>query len=175
MEPYQIILLIVVIVSFIYVSIVVYVMTQMNEFKSRLKKRRRGLGTLLYERSNILRSIIALFEKEGVTFTEEDKACFASFDALTFKKYDDDAIREEAELVKMTTSRLKYLAQANRWACKHESFEGYVDLLKDLERNYRIVVSKYNMDVGAYNYWIAVPTVSWVGWLVGFRKKSTLS
>lgn len=175
MEAWQIILLIVVFVSFFYISLVVYVLTQMREFRIRLNRRRRGLSLLLYERSNILSQAIDLFAGEGMEFTPEDQACFDALKKLAFTKTDEKTLREEADLVKMTTSRIKYLAQANRWASKQKEFEEYVGLLEDLERNYRMTIGKYNMDVNAYNYWIAIPTVGWLGWLVGFRKKSLLS
>ena len=175
MEPYQIILLIFIVIAFFYVSVIVYVMTQMREFRLRLKKRRRGLSLLLYERNNALSQIIEYFDEEGIAFNEEDKRCFASFWELSFEKYEEAELREEAEVVKMVTSRVKYIAQANRSVLKSEAYQSQMDLLEDLERNYRMVLGKYNMDVIAYNYWIAIPLVGWFGYLFGYRKKAPLN
>ncbi|MCR5348002.1 MAG: hypothetical protein K6E59_00095 [Bacilli bacterium] len=175
MEPWQIILLIVIFVAFFYVSLVTYVMGQMIEFKTRLKKRLRGLNLLLYERGQAVLEIHALFEEEGVGFSDEDKEVFHRLEALGFQNADEASVRENGQTVKEATSRIKYLTQANRWACKGEVYQTNVNLLEDLERNYRTFTLAYNADLLGYNYWISIPTISWIGFIFGFRPKTNLS
>ena len=176
MEAYQVILLILVLVAFFYIAIIVYVMSMMLEFRNKLRRRRRGINLILYERCDVLLSFIELFRMEGVVFSEVDAQCFDALSALDFKnKYDEESLVERGEAIKAASSRIRYLAQANRWATKGKEYEHLVSLLKDLDRNYRLIVGQYNMDVGGYNYWIAVPGVHWIGFLVGFRKKALLN
>ena len=175
MEPYQIILLIVVLVSFVYVSLAVYALGMMGEFASRLRRKQRGLNLLLYERGDALLHIVTSFEAMGVVFSDEDKECFDKVAKASYEKPTPESLRGNSVLIKAATSRLRYLAQANRWACKDESYAEFLGLLEDLERNYRTCIGAYNSDVLGYNYWITVPTVGWLGWLFGFRKKGNLS
>lgn len=175
MEPYQIVLLIVVFVGFFYIALVTFVVGQMIEFRQRLNRRLKGLNLLLYERGEAVLDLYALFESEGVEFQEEDKESRRQLEALSYKQANEKSVREEAEIVKTATSRIRYLSGANRWARQHESYKDHMDLLQDLERNYRTVTGAYNSDVGGYNYWIGIPTVSWIGFLFGFRKKSNIN
>ena len=175
MEPYQIILLIVVLVSFVYVTLAVYVLGMMAEFSSKLKRKRRALNLLLYERGDALLRIVTSFESIGVTFTDEDSALFAKVASLDYKNSSDESLKEVSALIKAATSRMRYIAQANRWACKDEDYQNNIDLIDDLERNYRTFLGSYNADVMGFNYWIAIPTIGWLGWLFGFRKKSSLN
>lgn len=175
MEAYQVLLLILVLVSFLYITLIVYVLGMMREFKNRLKRRLKGLVLLLYERTDAILSIVDLFKKEGVIFSEEETECFNALRALNFDNVSDTQFRELADKVKDATSRMKYLSQANMWATKDETYLNYIRLIDDLERNHRTLVGQYNSDVVAYNYWIKIPTVSWIGWIFGYRSKSNLS
>ncbi len=175
MEPYQVILLILVFVAFAYLAIVVYVLGQMREFKSKIKKRRKALNVLLLDRADTLGDMQALFEKGGVTFTESEAAACHKLLATEFLTT-DEAVRSSILVVKEATTCLRFIAQSGRYTgLEKERLKTDLDLLDDLERNFRTSCLLFNADVSAYNYWITIPTVAWIGWLLGHRKQELIS
>ena len=175
MEAYQILLLILVFVSFLYLTVIVYVLGQIRQFKNRLKREIKGLNLLLYERGDTVTAIVSLFQKEGVVISEEE---MTSFDAVALLKYDvatEESYRLHASKVKDATTRVRYLAQANPWATKHEDYPGYIALLDDLERNHRTLVGQYNLDLLAFNYWVNIPTLRWLARLIGMKPRSNIN
>ena len=175
MEPYQVLLLILVLAAFVYVSLVVYVVGHMIEFSRRLRRRLRGLNLLLYERATAVLEMVDEFKKKDVPLSEEDTALFRSLRALRFDKVSEESFRQALDQIKEATSRIKYLAQNNPEVAKGAIFQEEADLLEDLERNYRVVIGQYNMDIIAYNYWITIPLIGWIGFLLGYRKRNSLS
>ncbi len=174
-EPYQIILLILVFLAFGYLAVVVYVLGQMREFKSKIKKRLKGLNVLLLERADTLGDMQALYEKGGVTFSDNEAKAGQKLLGLEFVAKEEN-IRAAIAVVKEASTCLRFIAQSGRYqGAAMERLKNDLALLDDLERNFRTSCLLYNADVSAYNYWITIPTVAWIGWLVGHRKKELIS
>ena len=174
-EAYQIILLILVFVAFAYLAIVVYVLGQMREFKSKIKKRLKALNILLVDRADILNDMQALFDKSGVEFTESEESACHKLLANEFLTT-EESVRSSILIVKEATTVLRFIAQSGRYkGLEKERLKADLNLVEDLERNFRTACLLLNGDVAAYNYWIAIPTVGWVGWLFGHRKKELIS
>ncbi len=171
MDPYQVLLLILIFVSFVYLALLVYVVGKMRQFKLRLRGKLRGLNLLLYERSEVLRGVFKLFKEKGIALSEEDRKVDEALSQVDFNRVKEDEFRAAMETVKVATSRTRYLAQANRFILAEPKYKELMELLDDLERNYRTLTSQYNSDIVAYNYWIKIPTVSWFGYIIGYRKK----
>lgn len=175
MEPYQIILLILVFVAFAYLAIVVYVLGQMREFKGKIKKRLKALNVLLLERASALDDMRAIYEKGGVVFGESEAKAGTKLLGLEFVPQ-EEKVREAIAVVKEASTCLRFIAQSGRYAgALGERLAADLALLDDLERNFRTSCLLYNGDVAAYNYWIRIPTVAWIGWLFGHRKKELIS
>lgn len=175
MDPYQVLLLILILVVFFYLALVVYVVGKMREFRLRLRAKLRGLNLLLYERSEVLQSLYNLFREREIVFADEEKEIFGSLRQMTFSHSKEEEVRAAMNAVKTATSRIRYYAQANQLIMLEPQYIKSMELLDDLERNYRTLTSQYNADVMAYNYWIRIPTVSWFGYIIGYRKKLYIS
>ena len=175
MEAYQVLLLILVLISFGYISVAVYGLGHMGEFRRRLWKRLRGLNLLMYKRAESLLEIVELFRSRGVTFSSEDEECFTALRKLNFDVVEEKKFRAAVDVVKSASSRLKFIAGSHPKAASGAIYAENNDLLEDLERNYRIYIGQYNMDVVGYNYWITVPTLGWLGFIFGHRAKTFLS
>lgn len=175
MEPYQIILLILVFVAFAYLAIVVFVLGQMREFKGKIKKRLKALNILLVDRADTLTDMQTLFEKSGVEFSESENAACHKLLANEFMTT-EESVRASILVVKEATTVLRFIAQSGRYkGLEKERLKTDLDLLDDLERNFRTACLLLNGDIAAYNYWIVIPTVGWIGWLFGHRKKELIS
>ena len=174
-EPYQIILLILVFVAFAYLAIIVYVLGQMREFKNKIKKRLKALNILLVDRADTLGDMQALFEKGGVAFTESEASACHHLLATEFLTT-EESVRASILAVKDANTSLRFIAQSGRYqGLEKERLKSDLDLLDDLERNFRTACLLFNADVSAYNYWITIPTIAWIGWLLGHRKKELIS
>lgn len=175
MEGYQIFLLILVLVSFFYVSVVVYVIGKILFFKRRLKRKVQGLNLLLYERTDTLLSTKEFLVKKGVALNAEDGELFEKLNGLSFQRPTEESIRDHAGVFKAAASKLQYLAQANHKATVDANYARFDGLLQDLERNYRTLIGAYNADVVAFNYWLSIPTMRWIGKMLRCKKRSSLS
>ncbi len=174
MEPYQIILLIVVTLLFIYVSILVYSFSSCIEFKARLKKKNSAVALIYAERKDAILAIYALFVREDVNFTDEDDEMISLLEDFEFGDKKIEEIQEGVAQLKTVQARLAFIAQTNRWAIKNEEYLALKEVLRDLEVNYRQVSANYNADVGAYNYWVSIPGCSWLPYIFGHRKVAPL-
>ena len=175
MEPYQIILLILVFAAFFYLAVVVYVVGHMFEFKQKTKKRLKALNVILLERADILADMQALYEKGGVIFTDAEAKAGQKLLGLQFVAREEE-VRHSITTVKDATTCFRFIAQSGRYkGLSAERLKSDLDVLDDLERNFRTSSLLYNADVTGYNYWITVPTVAWIGWLLGHRKKELIS
>ncbi len=174
-EAYQVILLILVFVAFAYLSVIVYVMGQMREFRSKIKKRLKALNILLLDRADTLGDMQALYEKGGMVFQENEARACHKLLSLEFTGTEEN-VRTAIAVVKDATTCLRFIAQSGRYhGLEKERLKSDLSLLDDLERNFRTCCLSYNADVSAYNYWITIPTVAWLGWLFGHRKKEPIS
>ena len=174
-EPYQIILLILVFAAFAYLSVVVYVVGQMFDFKRKTRRRLKALNVILLERADILGDMQALYEKGGVIFTDAEAKAGQKLLGLQFIAREED-VRVAIATVKEASTCFRFIAQSGRYQGKAtERLKSDLDVLDDLERNFRTSSLLYNADVTGYNYWITVPTVKWIGWLLGHRKKELIS
>ena len=176
MEAYQVILLVIVLLAFFYIVLVAYVLGKVHEFKLHLRRRMHGLNLLLSQRAKAILAIVDEFQKSSLNLSEEQRACFDRVAHLDFSKPTETMIKESVALIKEATSRLKAIAEENPKAQESETFQYNLGLLNDLERNYRTVVGLYNADVVAFNYWISIPTVSWISrYILRHRKRALLN
>lgn len=171
MDPYQVLLLILILVAFFYLALLVYVVGKMREFRTRLKNKLHGLNLLLFERSEVLSSIASLFEEKGISLSPEINEKIKQLHDMDFTRAKEEDVRLAMDYVKTLNSSLRYIAQSNRAIRVEPKYLELTELLEDLERNFRTLTSQYNADILAYNYWIRVPTTSWFSYLIGFRKR----
>ena len=174
MEPYQIILLIVLLIAFIYVSLLLYVLTNVREFARRLKKRTKAISIILSEQCELYVSLGSILEDQGIDLGEA-AATLSELEELGFDKPTFENNLVAARLVKTVSSRLNYVLQKNQTLPEDPRITLYLDTLSDLDRNFRQATALYNADVAGFNYWISVPTTKWFVWLFGFRKQDLVS
>ena len=175
MKAYQVLLLIAVLITFLYVVLVVYVFSQTHAFSLRLRRRLQGLNLLLSRRCETILRSVAILESAQIAIPQDDRACFEKLERIDFATPTEVSIKETVALVKEGTSRLKALAEQKPQIQQDEAYSFHQDLLNDLERNYRSLVGLYNADVLGYNYWIRIPTVGWLTRLLGNKARASLN
>ena len=175
MEPYQIILLILLLLGFIYVSILLYVITNVRAFARRLKYREKALMILLNEKADILLQVHEIFYNVKVELTSDDKDSILALQQTSFEKTNKDWVKKNMAIVHAAHSRLAYHYQNNRWLKNDLKLEALFSTYNELDRNFRQSSSIYNADVAGYMYWLNVPFCRIGVFLLGYRKKSTLN
>ena len=175
MEPYQIILLILLVSLLLYAAVAVYVLSNARDFRIRLRRREKALMMLLAEKADILEQMAAKYERSKVTLTEDDKKAIAMLRGFSFEKIDQERVREVAEVVADVHTRLNYHRQNNKWIQSDLFLQRAEDTYAELDGNYRQSVAIYNADVAGYNYWLTIPMYGVLVVLFGFRKRSPLN
>ncbi len=175
MEPYQIILLVVILLLFFYVSLFLLVLSNALSFRKRLKKRSEALMILCLEKQDVLLAWSELFGKEGRPFNEEDQELINSLASINLKKPNQKEWESAIGIIKQVNRRLSFLTEEIEWGENENDKDSYVSTMHDLDANYRQSLAIYNADIGAYNYWVSIPGVSWLLYLFGLRKKHSFN
>lgn len=171
MAPYQIILLVVILLLFFYVSIFLLVLSNALSFRKKLKKRSEALMVLCLEKQDVLLAWSELFGKEGHSFNEDDRKLIDSLALINLKKPNQREWENAIGIIKQVNRRLNFLTEETEWGKSENDKDSYVSTMHDLDANYRQSLAIYNADIGAYNYWVSIPGVSWLLYLLGLRKK----
>lgn len=169
MEAWQILLIIIAIVVFIYLSAIFIILTHAFDFNSRLKRRLIALNIILYEKRSLLLQLIEKSKKEGAIYPEEENSRIDALGHLSFKKVVFEETKNAISLLKSIQSRVSYIISSNEQLKNDSSVLDILNIISDLDRNIRTSCSLYNSDVQGYNYWIAVPGFHWLFFI--FRKK----
>lgn len=175
MEPYQIIILVILLLLFLYVSGFLLIVSNSIGFRRRLRKRAVALMVLVSEKQEILLAWFELFAKEKIPLSEEDHALLSSLKSINLNKPTLAEWITSLNLLKNAQLRLGFLSEEADLQSSLAEKNAYVSTLHDLDANYRQSSAIYNADVGAFNYWISIPGFSWLLYLLGFRKKTLLN
>lgn len=171
MEPYQVILLIVILLLFGYISVFLFILSNSISFRRKLRKRREALMILCLEKQDVLVAWTSLFEENGYRFEKQDQELLQNLKGLALKKPSQKDWESAIAVLKQSNRRLVFLSEGVEWGESAADKDAYVSTLHDLDANYRQSLAIYNADVGAYNYWVSIPGVSWLLFLFGFRKQ----
>lgn len=173
-EPYQIILLIFVFLAFAYVSLLLYVASNVREFSRRLKKKVRGLNVIMSEQAELLVSLSSVYRNLGINLGEA-ASMIEELEDCDFESKNVEVVFANVRKIKAASSRLAFIAQSNPSLKESQTYVSIVETLADLDRNHRQCVALYNADIAGFNYWINVPTTRWFVWIIGFRKKEAFN
>lgn len=175
MEPYQIILLVIILLLFFYVSLFLLVLSNALSFRKKLKKRSEALMILCLEKQDVLLAWSELFGKEGHPFSEEDQKLINSLASINLKKPNQKEWENSIGIIKQVNRRLSFLTEEIEWGESENDKDSYVSTMHDLDANYRQSLAIYNADIGAFNYWVSIPGVSWIMYLLGLRKRHSFN
>ncbi len=175
MKAYQIIILIALLVLFVVFSILLYVFSQAVFFRRRLKKREYSMGVLFSEKKEVLLLLDKLYREKGMVYEESDEALREKLMGISLAKCTQKEIKAARDSLKDVQSRLFFLASNNRWIQLEKEYEDLRESSSDLDVNYRQSSALYNADVNAYNYWVNIPFIHTILWIVGFRNKPILN
>jgi len=173
-EPYQIILLIFVFLAFAYVSLLLYVASNVREFSRRLKKKVRGLNVITSEQAELLLSLSRVYGNMGVGLGEA-APLLEELEECDFESKNVEVVFSNVRKIKSASGRLAFIAQSNPALKEDQNYLSLVETLADLDRNHRQCVALYNADIAGFNYWINVPTTRWFVWILGFRKREAFN
>jgi ABC-type lipoprotein release transport system permease subunit len=175
MQAWQIVLLVIVVLLFFYVGVLIYVMSMVRVFRSRLRKRLIAMSVLLSEKKEMLLAINYEFKKSKVKLDKADQKLYDQVQFLKISELKDVQIAPASQILKDAQNRLNFVAQINPWATKSEEYQTYANSIHDIDVNFRQNIVLYNSDLNGYNYWVAVPACRWFAYIFGNRKKQPLN
>ena len=174
MESWQILLIIVAVILFIYLAAFFVIVSHAFDFNLRLKRRLRALNIILFEKRELLLKLNDAALSEGATFSERDKENLSTLQQMSFNKPVFAISKNAISLQKAIQSRLFYIVRSNSKLKEDPQIQSILDMIGDLDRNIRTSCSLYNADVQAYNYWIAVPFFKWLFFILGQRTRNPI-
>ncbi len=167
MEAWQILLIIIAIVLFVYVAGLFVILTRAFDFGARLKRRLNSLNMILFERRAILLRLYETCLKHGSQFDDKALEMIETMKAYNFSKPRFEVCKSAISLQKSIQNRIYYEFQVYPEIKDETVVESSISMLDDLERNIRTSCSLFNADVLGYNYWIAVPGYHWIFFILG--------
>ena len=173
MEAWQILLIVIAVVLFVYLSGLFIVLTYAFEFTAKIKRRLSAINVILLEKRTIIMRAYEACLAKGVRFDDKFMDSLNQFQAYQLTKPRFEDAKNAISLQKFIQSRLFYEIQAHPELKKGDaSMEQDITMLEDLDRNIRTSCSLFNADVLGYNYWINVPGFHWLFFILG-RKNLT--
>ncbi len=175
MTPIQIVSLVLSILAAVYLAVMIFVISTIGHFVSRMRKVMIGISIVLSERKEIFLSIVDDFQNMGVSFRGSDIAVFDQVRAMQADHLKARDVSEISALFREAESRLRFLFGKNPWANKSAKQRELWSTLEELDANYRQTIVNYNTELTGYNYWVKVPFCHWIPWLFGFRVREKLN
>lgn len=175
MKPYQVILLILMLVIFAYIAAFLYVFSHANDFRVGIKKKSDSLSILLIEKSLSLTNIDHFFKNSGVVYAESQDKIMSLIASIKLDHPNYDELVNSISLIKKGEVVIANLSFENQWVLVGNQIGEEKEKLDDLDRNFRAGMALYNADVNAYNYWLSIPGYRLAMYILGFRKKEMLS
>lgn len=175
MKPYQVILLILMLVIFAYIAAFLYVFSHANDFRVGIKKKSDSLSILLVEKSLSLTNIDHFFKNSGVVYAESQDKIMSGIASIKLDHPDYNELVNSISLIKKGEVVIANLSFENQWVLAGNQIGEEKEKLDDLDRNFRAGMALYNADVNAYNYWLSIPGYRLAMYILGFRKKKMLS
>ena len=175
MKPWQILLLALLLVFFLYMIIVLVTLNNSLELRRKLTRILDSLSMVLSEKMRLLLELDQLFTSRGVKYSEADRASVEAIKELNLDRLKPNEVNKVLALLKSAGAHLSYLAQSNHWASKDADYLQLAEELEANEKSIRQSIIAYNLSVTGLNYWISIPLVGWIDYLFGMRKRDLLS
>ena len=175
MKPWQILLLALLLVFFLYSIILLVTLSNSLELRRKLNRILEALSLLLSEKARLLLELDALFTSRGVKYSESDRASVEAIKSLKLDKLKPNEVNKALAALKSAGAHLSYLAQSNHWASKDGDYLSLAEGLEANEKSIRQCISAYNLSATGINYWVSIPLVGWIDYLFGIRKRELLS
>ena len=167
----QVFIIIGIILASLYVLLAIYVVSRVTIFRGRIIKKRAGLAVLLSEERRLVTNFYNLIKSKEISLTEKE---IVSFEQL----FKINPARLGEKMMPIHFSRLsscrKSILTITERANLRESDElvDMFDSFNTIDAEKRRLISLYNTDIGAYNYWVRVPYLRWLLWIFGTRVKN---
>lgn len=175
MQPWQIVLWILVIVLLLYLLGFVYLLINLLNFRSSLQKKLVALSVLFALKKDVLLSLYALYDKASVPLDDADHDAAAKVRWLKTDVVSDDDVALITGTLNTLQKRLSFLSESQTYLKTGKDFQDYVDTIADLDANYHRVVATYNTDLNGYDYWRKVIIYRFWWGLFGLKAKKRLS
>ena len=175
MEPWKVILLILVILLLVYVTAVFIVLTYAFEFRKKLHNRLDTLSIILLAKKDSLIQLASLYEQNGIELTFDDLDKLSNIKGVTLEKREAAKVRDFNKELNYLEQRLYFLALYNEKIKDTIEYKKILTALKETNNLFAKCSVAYNYDVLGYNYWSSINFAFLICYLLRFRKKEVIS
>lgn len=175
MEWYEILILIASILLVIYLSGFVYVLHQLRLFSRKLKRETMTANAVLSEKRDVLLSMWKICDGKKLIVETSKNSLATQTHWVKFEKLDAKALGEANARLDETKRFLFVIGERTPKELLGEEYFSLKELLDDLDRSYRHLISVYATDMTGYEYWRKLLVYRPVMFILGFRAKVALS
>lgn len=173
MEWWQILLYVLSLLALVYIIAFFYSLESIITFRGKLKKRTIALSVLLSEKKDVLLSLHAMIENNGLNQDDAIRKSAAQVRWLKISKLKAKDIANVVFVLSDLQKRLVLFGNSHQLSDNME-FITFTDTLADLDANYRRTAAIFNSDVEGYEYWRKSPLFRFWFWIDGFRPMNRL-
>ncbi|MDY6430510.1 MAG: hypothetical protein SPL00_01810 [Bacilli bacterium] len=172
MEPWQIILLIVVILVFLYLINIIVVLSYAVEIKKNLINRVRTLSVVMLNKIETLQKLSDLLLKKGYSFQENELQILEEMKEMHFDSTSVTKFKECVKKIGKVEQAVNYGVLDNE---NDEEIEKELVILKEINNLYSKSIIAYNYDVNGYNYWVKIPHTKYICILFKLKPKQLIA
>ncbi|MDY2914111.1 MAG: hypothetical protein SOV58_05750 [Candidatus Enteromonas sp.] len=174
MEPWQVILLILMIAFFVYAIGLVFVAGHGLAFQKSLRIRLKALAIVMAEKQRLLKLQSDFLQEKGVAYGEGDAQTIFAIGGLDFSSLHYKDAKALLGKLGEAETRLNYLSQGVNGLSRDEDYQSLLRTIVENDHSIRRGTSAYNMDVAALNYWMSIPLLGWVNYLFGITRRDPI-
>lgn len=155
MEWWQIILIVLGSLSFLYIVIGITVFCFAIAFKFKVDKRAISISLLIAQKYDMVTGMINEYKIHNISVPKSVYQNIEGNREVDIAKLDKKTIEKILDTFTQTSYQLKLIADNTDILVKSNKYKELSDSLDQINEIYRLNIAIYNSDVTGYNYWVS--------------------
>lgn len=169
MEWWQILLYVVSIALALYMIGFFYAFESLVTFKGKIKRRTMAISILLSEKRDVLLSMYKIADEKKMFDDDLTKDFTSQVRWLQTTKLKAGEIESSISTLSSLQKRLFLFSESDELK-NDKDFTAYLEIVQDLDANYRRSAAIFNSDVVGYEYWRKTPLFRLWFYIFNFRQ-----
>ena len=174
MEWWQILLIVLGSLLFVYIVIGIIVFCFAIAFKFKVDKRAISISLLIAQKYDMVTGMINEYKIHNINVPKSVYQNIEGNREVDIAKLDKQTIEKILDTFTQTSYQLKLIADNTDILVKSNKYQELSDSLDQINEIYRLNIAIYNSDVTGYNYWVSFKGYRYLLKLFKLTKKEIL-
>lgn len=175
MEWWHVLLIVIILLALVYIIGLLIDVFSAFYFLKKMRNRKVAISAIFVEKRDILILLAQLFAKDGIPLDADSIRLAISLEDISSTILDEKKIVETSQALSDLYKRLSILSAKKGKSIKNPEYFEYLATYKDLNAAQRRIVTLYNTELGAYEYWRSSLLYVPFTMLFGLRKKERIN